>query len=729
LSEARFHHIAANLPQGMIYQFMLHANGAASFPYVSPSCQALFGLTAAEIQHNAVALLDLIHPEDRPGFEESVTHSAQTLEQWRWEGRVLIGGGVRWMQCVSRPARQTNDAILWDGLLMDVTEKKKTGEELARHAEDLEQTRVAQEKTNRHLITLLEELELAKTRAEEGARAKSEFLATMSHEIRTPMNGVIGMTELLLDTPLTAEQREYTETVRHSADALLTIINDILDFSKIEAGKLDLEIIDFDLRTAVEEAVDLFSSHATHKGLELSCLIHADVHTAVRGDPGRVRQILINLIGNAIKFTARGEVFVEVRATPPAFLQAKECASFTSSELSAASSLLLYFSVTDTGIGIPAHRQDRLFQSFSQVDASTTRKYGGTGLGLAICKKLAEIMHGSIGVESTPGTGSTFWFAVQLERQLSGTASSVDRSDLQGMRALVVDDNKTNRRIFHHQLKTWGVTSDEASDSPQALEMLRTAAAQGQPYDFALLDLLMPSMDGLELGRLIKSDPTIAGTKLLLLTSAGQRGDGQRAREAGFDGYLTKPVRQRYLWGCLAKIMGSACSAEPASIPLVTRHTVEETNAQHRPLILVAEDHLVNQKLALRFLEKLGYRVDIASTGLEAVTAAGRGGYAAILMDCQMPELDGFEATQLIRQREAAQNVNGSTSHAPRPPQLHVPIIAMTANAMKGDRERCLAAGMDDYLSKPIKFDLLKATLERWIVHDQADDYLNPKAA
>jgi signal transduction histidine kinase/DNA-binding response OmpR family regulator len=551
------------------------------------------------------------------------------------------------------------------------------------------------------MAALVRDVSEAQAEALEASRLKSEFLATMSHEIRTPMNGVIGMTGLLLDTPLTDQQRGYAETVRNSADALLTIVNDILDFSKIEAGKLDLEIIDFDLQTAVEETVDLFSGHATQKGIELACVIHAAAPTALRGDPGRIRQILVNLIGNAIKFTSQGEVVVEIQASAPDFLQGHPLPSPATPPSLPPTSTRLYFSVTDTGIGIPPDRQNRLFQSFSQVDASTTRKYGGTGLGLAICKKLVELMNGTIGVESAPGTGSSFWFSIQLEQQSQETITRETSVDLRGMHALIVDDNATNRRIFRQQLAAWGVTSEEACDSPQALTLLQEAAAQKRLYDFAILDFLMPSMNGIELGRTIKADPLLAPIKLLLLTSVGQRGDGKLAHEAGFDGYLTKPVRQSYLFGVLTKIMGGASSLS-VSPALVTGHTVEEEKAQSRFPILIAEDNSVNQKLAVRLLEKLGYRADVAGNGLEAVAAVARVRYAAILMDCQMPEMDGFEATRAIREKE-------------RGAATHIPIIAMTANAMRGDKERCLEAGMDDYISKPIKPDDLRTTLAQWI--------------
>jgi two-component system, sensor histidine kinase and response regulator len=710
-SEARFHHMAANLPRGMIYQFLLRPDGSVGFPYVSPSCHELFGLDPEDIRNDAKVLIALIHPDDLAGFEHSVAHSAQTLEPWQWEGRFFRKGQVRWIQCASRPERQPNGDIVWDGLLMDATQTKQEEENLTRYAADLESAKLAQEGNASQLTLLVEELEIAKQYAEEAARAKSEFLATMSHEIRTPMNGVIGMTGLLLDTQLTAEQRDYAETVRHSAESLLTIINDILDFSKIEAGKMDLEVIDFDLRTAVEEAVELFAGQASSKGIELGCFIHATVPTALRGDPGRLRQILINLLGNAIKFTTRGEVVVEIKNKNSA---EKDQALKVSTSEPTPSMCDLHFSVQDTGLGIPRDRLHRLFQSFSQVDTSTTRKYGGTGLGLAICKRLSEMMGGEIGVESESGQGSTFWFTVRLEQQPARTGNAAPRTNLQGLRALVIDDNKTNRKIFRQQLVSWGVVSDEAEDGDQGLAMMRAAAAHERRYDFVLLDFILPTIDGIELARHIKAAPALAPTKLLLLTSAGQRGDGQRAREVGIDGYLTKPVRQTHLWSCLTKIMGRAAVEEASPRALVTRHTVAETATRTRVLILVAEDNPVNQKLAVRLLEKLGYRADVAANGIEAVTAVKRIPYGAVLMDCQMPEMDGFEATKAIRMGEAQQLTEAAPSLHSLPRRL--PIIAMTANAMKGDRELCLEAGMDDYIAKPIKPDALKAVLEQWVL-------------
>jgi PAS domain S-box-containing protein len=947
-TEARFQHMAANMPEGMIFQFLLHPDGSTAIPYIGPSCSEIYGLKPEEIQRNPALIMDMTHPDDRAGLDQSIAASARTLTPWRWEGRVVVKAGtIKWLRGASRPERQANGDILWDGLLMDVTARRQAEEERDRfftlsldmlciagfdgyfkdlnpawertfgfnrdelrakpflefvHPEDREATAAAasrlsagsevvsfenrylckdgtyrwlawdsapfaeqqliyalarditqQKRAEQHLAAqyltsraLLEcatlseatprilkaicetlawqrglvwsidpapgvltcvgtwqtradefsefdvvsrqqtfspgvglpgrvwqqgvpcwipdvqqdpnfprarvaanerlhaavgfpivmagetlgvmeffsdeirqpdeellrlmatigsqigffirrkraeeelqrysrDLEVAKSRAEAATRAKAEFLANMSHEIRTPMNGIIGMTGLALDTELTHEQHEYLTTVRDSAESLLRLMNDILDFSKIEAGKLELESVDFALRETLESTIKTLADRAHKKGLELACHIPPDIPDALIGDPGRLCQIVLNLVGNAIKFTEEGEVVVRVEAKTRTQQEA-----------------LLYFSVADTGIGIPLEKQQLIFEAFTQADSSTTRHFGGTGLGLSISSQLVALMGGRIWIESKFGKGSTFHFTACLGRQSQTTsAPRLEPANIKGLRVLVVDDNETNRRILEEMLNNWGMQPIAVDHGRAALAVMEQAAATAQPIALALVDALMPEMDGFELAERIKHRPELANATVMMLSS-GQRASAERRHELGIAACLTKPIRQSDLLDTILTVLGDRTVAahEPTARPR------ELLRQSHRRLhILVAEDNAVNQRLALKLLEKRGHTAVVAANGKEALGAYTAEKFDLILIDVQMPELDGFAVTRAIREREA---------HAPvrSAPTSHIPIIAMTAHAMKGDRERCLQAGMDSYISKPLNPERLYEVIE-----------------
>ena len=685
--------LANTLPQTV---FEMDSDGVLTF--VNRTALETFGYSTDELE-KGVDALTMLAPEERSRAREDIFRALRG-EIFGAEYTALRKDGRTFPALIHVGPVQLGGKILGvRGILIDISERKASEDRLQKAKEEAEAINVELEATNKQLEEAIERANVMALAAEIANCTKSQFLANMSHEIRTPINGVIGFSNLLLDTELSPEQREYAEAVRDSAEILLKLINDILDFSKLEAKKMALEQIPFDLRTTIEGVAELLSLRAREKALDLSVQFAQDAPRRVIGDPGRIRQVLINLAGNALKFTQQGCVLIHVGWQPLADGQAE-----------------FRFAVEDTGIGISEEKLEFIFEKFTQADASMTRRYGGTGLGLAISKQIVEFMGGTIGVSSTLGRGSTFWFTVRLGLDKAPQTQTIPSASLEGVRVLIVDRNKINRQTLLDLTSNWGMKGNAVPTSEEAIAAMRRARASEQPYQIAIIDSNLEDDNTESIGRRINSDPQLGDTVLIVITAVGKRGDARRLSDAGFAAYLVRPIHQATLMEALATAWGS--KLQGVSTPLITRHTLAEARVSQAPSaprpsglarahVLIVEDNLLNQKLALRMLEKIGCRADLAGNGRDAIRMIEKGGYDLVFMDCQMPEMDGYEASAIIRQREKESG-------------QRLPIIAMTAHTMTGDRDKCMEAGMDDYISKPIRKEDILQVISKWVPGGEA---------